>query len=59
MSAPLLDPAIVDELRRSVKGAVHHRDDPGYVRNSQLFNGAIRSLAQLLVRPLDTQDVSE
>ncbi|KAF8608453.1 hypothetical protein BDV93DRAFT_519490 [Ceratobasidium sp. AG-I] len=59
MPTPHLDPTVVDELRRAVKGAVYHRDDSGFVRHSQLFNAAIRSPAQLLVGPLHAQDVSE
>ncbi|KAG9074508.1 hypothetical protein FRC06_010633, partial [Ceratobasidium sp. 370] len=56
---PLLDDDAVRELRRLVKGTVYRCFDPGFVRHSQLFNAAIRSRAQLLVRPLDTRDVSE
>ncbi|KAG8776694.1 hypothetical protein FRC12_000779 [Ceratobasidium sp. 428] len=56
---PVLDDKAVSELKRLIRGTVYQRSDTGFVRHSQLFNGAIRSQAQLLVRPIDTKDVSE
>ncbi|KAG8703568.1 hypothetical protein FRC09_004089, partial [Ceratobasidium sp. 395] len=56
---PALDDEAVRELKRLVKGTIYRRSDTGFVRHSQLFNAAIRSQAQLLVRPIDTKDVSE
>lgn len=50
--------AAIADLRAAVRGTVYHRDDPGFVRHSQLFNSVIRSPAKVLVRPLDAQDIS-
>ncbi|KAG8789407.1 hypothetical protein FRC12_013555 [Ceratobasidium sp. 428] len=56
---PLPGDEVVSGLKRRIRGTIYRRSDTGFVRHSQLFNGAIRSHAQLLVRPIDTKDVSE
>ncbi|EJT97046.1 hypothetical protein DACRYDRAFT_102705 [Dacryopinax primogenitus] len=56
-SKPITDEMVL-ELQGSVKGEVVTRDDPKYHKCVYTFNRGLRSPAQLVVRPVDAEDVS-
>ncbi|KZT72357.1 hypothetical protein DAEQUDRAFT_32334 [Daedalea quercina L-15889] len=53
-----LSPALCEELRTAVKGTVYPRSTPEFNERAKTFNGKITCLANVLVLPLDAQDVS-
>ncbi|KAG8903742.1 hypothetical protein FRB99_002833 [Tulasnella sp. 403] len=54
-----IDPSLVYELKKAVRGEVYLRSDSKFAQHAKLFNGAIRTPACLLVCPTDSKDISE
>ncbi|KAL4249591.1 hypothetical protein ABKN59_006146 [Abortiporus biennis] len=46
-----------DELAKLIRGPVFVRPDSEFIERSRTFNGKLKSLATILVSPLDAQDI--
>ncbi|KAK7472286.1 hypothetical protein VKT23_000406 [Stygiomarasmius scandens] len=47
------------ELEDAIRGKIYTRSDPNFGEQTLIFNGNVETLAQLVVCPLDAEDVSQ
>ncbi|KAJ3796222.1 hypothetical protein GGU11DRAFT_154862 [Lentinula aff. detonsa] len=55
----LLTEGLLHELVSSIRGQVYQKGDPNFVEYTIMFNGNVETIGQVVVCPLDAEDVSE